>query len=120
MSVTLQHQRQPCGEGNRGLLGVGRSVLRVVSNLGTVGTLDSDVGSLLCTELLTIGTDPLLGRSLLVDLVELVLLGSGLVGGFGSGSSEDVSSNKSKIAQDLSELGVGDEKSDQDSKVGSG
>lgn len=119
MSVTLYISDAPCKDALYSL-GIGRRVLGVVSDLGTIGTLDSDIRGLLCTELLSIGTDPLLGWGFLVDLVELVLLRSRLVGSLGGGSSKDVSANESEIVQDLSEFRVGDEKSNQHSEVSGG
>ena len=92
----------------------------MVSDLGTLGSLDSDVRGLLRTKLLTVGTDPLLGWSLLVDLVELFLGRSSLVSGFGSGGSEDVSSNDTEVAEKFSEFRVGDKEGDQHSEVSSG
>jgi len=92
----------------------------VVSDLGAVGALDSDVGRVLRAELLTIGADPLLGRGLLVDLVELVLVGSCLVGGLGGGGCEDVSSDEAEVIEDLSELGVGNEEGNEHSQVRGG
>ena len=99
-------------------LRITRCVLGVVSHFSiTSGVLELELGSVLSTELLAIGSDPLFGRSLLVNLIELVLIRSSLVGCLGSGRSEDVSANDTKVIQKLSEFRVGDEESDEYAEV---
>lgn len=105
---------------NNNSLGISRVVSGVVSSLGTFGTLELDVGGLVGTKPLTIGTDPLMRRSFLVNGIELFLRGSRLVGSLSRGGSEDISANDAKVFQKFSGFRVGKEESDEDTNVGSG
>ena len=85
-----------------------------------LGFLMANSGVSLRAELLSIGTDPLFGRSFLVDLVEFLLIGSSLVCGFAGGGREEVTSDDTKVAEEFAEFRVGDEEGDEHSQVGSG
>lgn len=66
---------------------------------------------------LTTSPDPLLRWSFLVNLVELILIGTSLIGGFGSAGSEDIATDDAEVLDELTELGVGDKKSDKDTEM---
>ena len=99
-------------------LGVSRVILGVGPELGTVGSLDLELGGLVLADLSTVGSDPLARRGGLVDLVELVLLGPSLVGGLGSGGGKDVTGDETKVVQEFSGFRVGGKEGDQGSEVG--
>lgn len=101
-------------------LGITRVVLGVGSELGTVGSLDLELGSLVLADPSAVRSDPLARRGGLVDLVELRLLGPGLVSGLGSGGGKDVTGDETKVVQEFSGLGVGGKEGNQGSEVGGG
>ena len=104
----------------KNILSVSWCVLGVVANLRTIGSLELQLGGLVGAESLAVGTDPLLGRSLLVDLVELFLSGTSLVGGLGGTGGKDVTANKAEILGEFSDLRVGDEEGEEDTEVSGG
>jgi len=101
-------------------LGVSRVVLGVSPELGTVRSLDLELGGLVSTDTLSVGRDPLASRSRLVDLVELLVGRSSLLSSLAGGGSKDITGDETKVVQELSSLGVGSEQGDEGSEVGSG
>ena len=95
-------------------------MLGVVSDLRTAGPFHLQLRSLVRAMSLTVGPDPLLGWSFLVNRVELLLIRAGFVGSFGSGSRKHVSADNPEIANKLAEFRVGDEKSDKYAEVRGG
>lgn len=63
------------------------------------------------------GTLELSGRSLLVDLLHVLLIRSCLLTGLDGGSGEKVSSNEAEVRHDLSSLRVGEKKGEEGSKM---
>lgn len=93
-------------------------VLGVHSELGSSGTLELKFGSLVLAYSLAVGADPFTGGCGLVNLVEVTLVGSGLVrGSFGSGRKE-VSGDETQVGKQLSGFRVGGEEGDQSPQVG--
>ena len=83
-------------------LGVCRVILGVHSELGALGALKLKLGGLVLADSLAVGADPFTGGGFLVDLVEVALVGSGLVGSsFGSGG-EEVSRDEAEVGEKLS------------------
>ena len=99
-------------------LGVRGVILGVHSELGALGALELKLGGFVLANSLAIGTDPFTGGSLLVHLVEVALIGPGLVGGsFGSGG-EKVSRDEAEVGEKLSGFRVGSEQGDKSPQVG--
>lgn len=76
-----------------------------------------DLGGVVWAESLAVGANPLLGRGLTVDLVELFLRWSGLVGGTRSGRGEDVTANEAEVFGEFSDFSVGNEEGEENSEV---
>lgn len=95
-------------------------ILGVHSELGSSGTLELKFGSLVLAYSLTIGTNPFTGRRRLVNLVEITLIGSGLVSGSLGCCGEEVSGDETQVGEQLSGFRVGGEKGDQSPQVSSG
>lgn len=91
--------------------GLGVVLERLTSNLGL------EDGSLAGADGLAVLGDPLVGRGLLVDLVELLLAGSGLLSRVGGNGGEKVSTDESEVGDDLSHLGVGEDEGEERSEV---
>lgn len=68
-------------------------------------------------DLLAILGHPLVGRRLLVDLVELAVTGTNLVGRLGCDGTEHALADRAQVLDNLAELGIGQEESQEDSKV---
>ena len=74
-------------------------------------------GCVVLTVLLAVGTDPLIGGSLLINLVQLILRGASTVRGLGRHGREHVTTDEAEIAQEFPELRVGNKEGDQDTKM---
>jgi hypothetical protein len=69
---------------------------------------------------LSVGSLELAGRSFLIDLLHVFLIGASLLTGLDSSGSEEVSTDETEVGEDLSGFRVGEEKGQESSKVDRG
>jgi len=103
-----------------GDLGISRCVLGVVPDLGAAWALELELWGVVRAEFLTVWADPLLGWCFLVDLIEPLLVRSGLVGSLGGSGRKDISADQAEVIEEFTCFTVCDEKGDQSSEVSGG